>query len=82
MTDLMQYLYDYTLENRFSHFLTGGEYRDCGVCIDRQREALHAQLPQEQWHMVEKFWDMREQQHAIELEAMFEATVSLARELR
>ncbi|MEG1594256.1 MAG: hypothetical protein RR350_07560 [Oscillibacter sp.] len=81
MTALQQLLFDYALEHYFSFFLTDGEYRECDACAARQIDALKAQLSREEWNIVEKYWDTRETQRGLELEAMFQSALAMAREL-
>lgn len=79
MTDTMQALYDYVLENRFAAFLTGRDYAEADSLSDRLLDALRAELPPPQRERLDRLSDALTEQR--ELEAMFQAAWTEAREL-
>lgn len=82
MTPALQALYDYTLESRFSAFLTSRDYQSAGDLFNRYLGVLHQTLPKEQSGILEKLCDALFQQRDMELEAMFQATWQVAAELQ
>ena len=81
MTDALQALYDYTLENRFSAFLTSGDYRTAGDMVDRNLDALRRSLSEPGKTVLDNLCDALYEQRDLELEAMFQAVWSVAREV-
>lgn len=81
MTDSLQALYDYTLEHRFSSFLTDDNYRYAGDLFRKHLCTLEQDLPQDQKDILKKLCDALDEQRDIELEAMFQAAWAVMREL-
>ena len=81
MTGTMQALYDYTLENRFSAFLTGRDYAEADSLAEALLNALRGELPQPQRERLDRLSDALMEQRDLELEAMFQAAWSVAREV-
>lgn len=81
MTGTMQALYDYTLENRFTAFLTGRDYAEADSLAEALLNALRGELPQPQWERLDRLSDALMEQRDLELEAMFQAAWSVAREV-
>ena len=81
MTGTMQALYDYTLENRFTAFLTGRDYAEADSLAEALLNALRGELPQPQRERVDRLSDALMEQRDLELEAMFQAAWSVAREI-
>lgn len=82
MTQTLQALYDYTLESRFSAFLTSQDYQTAGDLFNGYLDVLHQILPKEQSDILEKLCDALYEQRDMELEAMFQATWRVAAELQ
>ena len=82
MTPALQALYDYTLESRFSAFLTSRDYQSAGDLVNRYPDVLHQTLPKEQSGLLEKLCDALYEQRDMELEAMFQAAWQVASELQ
>lgn len=81
MTGIMQALYDYTLENRFTAFLTGRDYAEADSLAEALLNALRGELPQPQRERLDRLSDALMEQRDLELEAMFQAAWSVAREV-
>ncbi|SFP02601.1 hypothetical protein SAMN05216343_10262 [Oscillibacter sp. PC13] len=81
MTETMQALYDYVLENRFSAFLTGQEYRTVCHLADKHLNALEQELSKPQKERLEKLCDVWCEQQILEQEALFQAVWQAIREL-
>ena len=81
MTATMQALYDYTLENRFTAFLTGRDYAEADSLAEALLNALRGELPQPQRERLDRLSDALMEQRDLELEAMFQAAWSVAREV-
>ena len=81
MTGTMQALYDYTLENRFTAFLTGRDYAEADSLAEALLNALRGELPQPQRERLDRLSDTLMEQRDLELEAMFQAAWSVAREV-
>ena len=81
MTGIMQALYDYTLENRFTAFLTGRDYAEADSLAEALLNALRGELPQPQRERLDRLSDTLMEQRDLELEAMFQAAWSVAREV-
>ena len=81
MTGTMQALYDYTLENRFTAFLTGRDYAEADSLAEALLNALRGELPQPQRERLDRLSDALMEQRDLVLEAMFQAAWSVAREV-
>lgn len=81
MTGTMQALYDYTLENRFTAFLTGRDYAEADSLAEALLNAPGGELPQPQRERLDRLSDALMEQRDLELEAMFQAAWSVAREV-
>ena len=81
MTGTMQALYNYTLENRFTAFLTGRDYAEADSLAEALLNALRGELPQPQRERLDRLSDALMEQRDLELEAMFQAAWSVAREV-
>lgn len=83
MTDLMQYLYDYTAETGFTaHLAANQDYQQLTALAERLGGMLHDKLSGDSWDTLEKYQDAVAQRQSAELEAMFLAALELARQLR
>ena len=81
MTDLMQLLYEYTESDLAPSYLPPREYQEVSQLTARLSRQLRSLLPSDDWNTVGKYEDAAAQLHDLELEAMFQAAFSLAREL-
>ena len=81
MTGTMQALYYYTLENSFTAFLTGRDYAEADSLAEALLNALRGELPQPQRERLDRLSDALMEQRDLELEAMFQAAWSVAREV-
>ena len=82
MTDLMQVLYEYTKEELLPSYLPSREYREVSHLTARLSLRLRDLLADDGWDTVQKYEDAAAELHSMELEAMFQAALSLAGELR
>ncbi|MEG1657420.1 MAG: hypothetical protein RR288_00030 [Oscillibacter sp.] len=81
MTELMQTLYDYAARSLFPGLLTGDEYRGEQVLAEQRARAVLDALPET---ARKQFRELQDSQNAcadMELEAMFQAALAVAREL-
>nr|WP_326184357.1 hypothetical protein [uncultured Oscillibacter sp.] len=81
MTDLMEYLYDYTLSSRFPCYLHTAAYRDTDLPLTRHLDTLRRELPADLRQTFDKYREADGERHDLELEAMFQATWAVARAL-
>ena len=82
MTELMQVLYDYTLNTGFTAILSCEEYRSLNALLDRLGGRLRQELAADTWDTLTKYQDALTEQRDTELEAMFRATYAMCKELR
>ena len=82
MTDLMQLLYDYTLNTGFTNRLNTGAYRSLETLTEGLAGKLQKKLAGDTWDTLEKYQDALAEQRDLELQAMFLSTLALSRELR
>ena len=82
MTELMQLLYDYTLDTGFTALLNSDEYRALDALLSRLSDRLRQELAADVWDTLEKYQNALLEQRDAELSAMFRATYALCRELR
>ena len=81
MTELMQLLYNYTLETEFRTQLHTDSYRIKKLNTDQLDRQLHHTLPENRQPLLESYQDALSSQQSTELEAMFLAALSLTRRL-
>ena len=82
MTDLMQVLYEYAREELLPSYLPSREYREAARLTARLSRRLQGLLADDGWDTARKYEDAAAELHSMELEAMFQAALSLAGELR
>ena len=82
MTDIMRVLYEYVETERLPAYLPPREYQEVSQLTDRLSRRLRDLLPNDDWDTVTKYEDAAAELHSMELEAMFQAALSLAGELR
>ena len=82
MTDLMQVLYEYTEAERLPAYLPPREYQEVCKLTDRLSQRLRDLFPNDGRDTLAKYQDAAAELHSLELEAMFQAALSLAGELR
>ncbi len=82
MTDLMELLYEYAQDRRLVGFLDHRAYEAAERMEEKNLTTLRANLSGEHLAMLERSRDAGRERHAMELEAMFLAAFSFARELR
>ena len=81
MTDLMELLYEYTQDRRFAGFLDRRAYEAAERMEEKNLTALKAGLSSERLEALGRYQDACKERHAMELEALFQAAFSVAREL-
>ena len=81
MKEPMRLLYNHVLDNTFNAYLCTQEYRSADVLADRLTDKLRQAPPGENRVLLEKYQDALTEQQRLELEAMFQAAFSLAKEL-
>ena len=81
MIELMQLLYNYTLETEFRTQLHTDSYRIKKLNTDQLNRQLHHTLPENLQPLLESYQDALSSQQSTELEAMFLAALSLTRRL-
>lgn len=83
MTDVMQLLFDHTMETSFTKRLGGDPaYRRAKNLVGRLEDTLRRSLSAEGQDALEQYQDALAQREDLELEAMFLCALDLARELR
>ena len=82
MSDAMDVLYTYIMENHLPAYLPPREYQEVSQLTDRLSRRLRDLLPNDDWDTVAKYEDAAAELHTMELEAMFRAAFALAGELR
>lgn len=81
MSDLMRYVYDRVVNTRFTAFLCTDEYRDLDIPLQRGLDNLDRVLTEPQRAALRVYMETLEQQHALELEAMFQTGFSACRDM-
>lgn len=81
MTDLMRSLYEFTSRRRMGRMWDDPEYQDYSCYALHQEETLRNLLDQEGIQVLNDMLSELTSQHAVELEVMFQATLSLCGEL-
>lgn len=82
MTDLMQLICDYLLENRYREFLPREYYWHYTRLAEQQESTLLEALSDSQRDLLDQYESTRNLLHSQELEAMFQAAWNTSRELR
>ena len=82
MSDAMDVLYTYIMENRLPAYLPPREYQEVSQLTDRLSRRLRDLLPNGDWGTATKYEEAAAGLHSMEQEAMFRAALSLAGELR
>ena len=82
MTDLMQLLLDYAWSDRLPRYLDKSAYDASKSLEDKHLAALRASLPDHCAPILERYREAVEDSRSLELQAMFLAVFSMARELR
>ena len=81
MNSILSVIYQDLLEHRLPIALSQPDYQRASARVDRCMEALCQALPAEEQELPEQFWDACSELHLIELEAMFQAAWTTAREI-
>ena len=81
MTELMRSLYEYTLAHRYVQPVCDPEYRSADTSAQIQEDRLRQMLDPEGRKALGAVLDELSLLHSLELEAMFQATLALSREL-
>lgn len=81
MTDIMQTICDYLLENRYREFLPREYYWHYTRLAETQESALLETLSDDQWELLDQYQATRNTMHSHDLEAMFQAAWRAFREL-
>jgi len=81
MTDTIRILYEYALKNRVPGFLAGTEYEELCQVAESEEEKLHRLLPQEEQQSLKNYARDSELKCSMEMEAVFQAALSLGQEL-
>lgn len=82
MTDLMQLLMDYTMNHRLPRYLDHEAYDLSKTLEGKHLTALKEGLSGEHTASLERYQQAQEDSRSLELQAMFLAAFSVARELR
>ena len=81
MTERMRSLYEYTLTHRYVQPTCDPEYRSADTSAEIQEDRLRQMLDPEGCRALGVMLDELSLVHSLELEAMFQATLALSREL-
>lgn len=82
MTSLMQLLMDFTYNERIPRYLDHEAYNASKILEDKHLAALKEGLSGEHMASLERYRQAWEDSRSLELEALFLAAFSVARELR
>lgn len=82
MTDLLQLIYNYTLESRVPGYIDQAQFKLEQLRAERLFERLASALPEPELRTFEKYQDTLANLYSMETEAMFQAALRLSRELR
>ena len=82
MTSLMQLLMDFTYNERIPRYLDHEAYNALKILEDKHLAALKEGLSGEHMASLERYRQAWEDSRSLELEALFLAAFSVARELR
>ena len=81
MTDLMLALYEFTASRRMGYLMEEPEYADFSLCVKLQEQKLRTRLDDSGKQNLDDLLGELELEHSVEQEAMFQAALSLSREL-
>lgn len=81
MNDLLTTLYEFLSQRRMGQVWDDPEYSTCRSYANLHEKALRARLDPECTQLLEDLLYELSCQHAVELETIFRATLSLSREL-
>lgn len=81
MSDLMEVLYEYTQSHRAAGFVDCRAYNEIERIEEKNLAALKGHLSGEGLAALERYQDACLERQNLDLEAMFQAALSLAREL-
>lgn len=81
MSDLMELLYEYAQSHRVAGFLDARAYGETERLEERNLTALKKDLTSEGLAALERYQDACLERQEMNLEAMFQAALSVAREL-
>lgn len=81
MTDLMQTICDYLLENRYKEFLPREYYWHYTRLSEKQESDLLETCSDLQWELLDQYQTTRNRMHDQELQAMFQAAWKASRGL-
>ena len=81
MDDLVKYLYKYVQEKRMGSLHEDAEYEEADLAVELQEERVSAYLNAEQRKELHWLMDVVAFRDSIENEHVFQAALSLAREL-
>lgn len=81
MTDLMLTLYQFAVTRRMGYLMEDPEYADCSRCVRLQTERLRARLDDAGKQNLDDLLGELDLEHSTEQEAVFQAALSLSREL-
>lgn len=82
MTDLMQLIYNYTLESRVPGYIDQAQFKLEQLRAERLFEKLASALPEPALQTLENYQDTLSGIYTMETEAMFQAAWNVSRELR
>lgn len=81
MTDLMLALYEFTASRRMGYLMEDPEYADFSRCAKLQEQKLRTRLDDGENQNLDDLLGELELERSVEQEAMFQAALSLSREL-
>ncbi|MBO5918228.1 MAG: hypothetical protein J6Q14_05635 [Oscillospiraceae bacterium] len=81
MTDLMLALYEFAASRRMGYLMEDPEYADFSRCAKLQEQKLRAHLDDVGKQNLDNLLQELQGEHSVEQEAMFQAALSLSREL-
>ena len=82
MTEPMELLCEYLIEKRVPELVPANYYWHNHRVLEKRGDQLHESLSADQWQLFESYLDALMDQTYQEQQALFQATLELAKELR
>jgi len=81
MNDLMRSLYEHVCHRHMTGVWYEPECKEYVNCAERKENALRQHLDKDGQRLLDELYDQLSCQHSLELEILFQVTLSLSREL-
>lgn len=81
MRNLFRILFDYAMEERIPSYLTGNEYKNCTLALQKEEKHFLSLLSPEEARRLEEYFSDASYHGAQEMEAAFRAGIAVALDL-